>query len=103
MPLRRRIAFSACLALSFASVALADDDWRSETFTLTSSEFKKGESLPISAIYNGIVAGTNVCSINGAVGGDTCGATLQSLSPVDAQRRDGTRGDPTNDARAVGR
>ena len=37
------------------------------------------------------------------VGGDTCGASRQSLSPVDAQRRDGTRGDPTNDARAIGR
>ena len=70
MPLRRHIALSAFLAFSLASVALGDDDWRFEKFTLTSNEFKHGETLPISAIYNGIVAGTNVCSINGAAGGD---------------------------------
>jgi Raf kinase inhibitor-like YbhB/YbcL family protein len=70
MSLRRHIALSVCVALFLASAALADDDWRSEKFTLTSREFKYGETLPISAIYNGIVAGTNVCSINGAPGGD---------------------------------
>jgi len=70
MSFNRRIAFSACLAWSLVSLAQADDDWRSERFTVTSSEFKNGDTLPISAIYNYTVAGTNACSINGAVGGD---------------------------------
>jgi len=70
MRLNRHIAFSACLTLGFASVALADDDWRSERFRLTSNEIKNGATPPITAIYNYTVAGPNACSINGATGGD---------------------------------
>jgi Raf kinase inhibitor-like YbhB/YbcL family protein len=70
MQINRYIAFSACLALSLSSVAFGDDDAREGKFTLTSSEFKRGDTLPISAIYNYTVAGSNYCSINGATGGD---------------------------------
>ena len=81
MAFGRHLAFAAVLVLSLTSVVRADDDWPGERFTLTSSKFKNGDTLPISAIYNYIVAGTNACSINGAVGGDQSPELTWSNAP----------------------
>ena len=65
----------AMVLTGFSSLALcavaAAQDWQPPgEFQLASTEFTNGGSLPISAIYNGQMGGTNVCSNNGAAGGD---------------------------------
>lgn len=54
-----------------AQMSGADSDWRDhERFQVTSTTFENNSTLPISAINNIIVNGSNACSINGAPGGD---------------------------------
>jgi len=55
-----------------AQMSGADSDWGGghERFHVTSTTFENNSTLPISAIYNVIFNGSNVCSINGAPGGD---------------------------------
>ncbi len=59
-------ALSTIFALALANFAPAQD-WSGENFRLSSREFKDG-TLPISAISNYTVDGSNACSINGAPG-----------------------------------
>jgi Raf kinase inhibitor-like YbhB/YbcL family protein len=64
------IVFSAFLLLTLANVA-SPQDWRWDKFRLSSSEFKEGATLPISAISEFAGPnGANECSIDGSTGGN---------------------------------
>jgi len=63
---------SAYLLLDILSPASAQEapDWRSDEFTLASTQFKDDGKLPISAISNYPLNGVNQCSIDGSAGGN---------------------------------
>lgn len=73
-------ALSTAFALALANFAPAQD-WSGESFRLTSREFKDGDTLPISAISNYTVNGSNACSINGAPGGNESPELMWSQAP----------------------
>jgi Raf kinase inhibitor-like YbhB/YbcL family protein len=58
------IAIAAFGFLALANFASAQD------FRLSSSTFKNNRTMPLSTIYNYQYNGVNVCSLNGAPGGD---------------------------------
>jgi Raf kinase inhibitor-like YbhB/YbcL family protein len=58
------------LALAAPHAVAQDPNTGQNGFKLTSKTFSNGQFLPISAIHNMIVNGANVCSINGAPGGN---------------------------------
>ncbi len=51
-----------------APIAAPAPDWQGEKFRLSSSDFKDGGVLPISAISNYIVNNANACSLDGSPG-----------------------------------
>ena len=64
------LVFCSVLSLS-AQTPGADSDWRRhDRFKVTSTTFENNSTLPISAINNIVVNGSNACSINGAPGGN---------------------------------
>jgi Raf kinase inhibitor-like YbhB/YbcL family protein len=45
-------------------------DWHHERFEVSSTTFKNNTTLPLSMIYNIVVKGSNVCSLDGSPGGN---------------------------------
>ena len=45
-------------------------DWQHRHFEVSSATFKNNTTLPLSMIYNLIVKGSNVCSLDGSPGGN---------------------------------
>jgi len=72
-PLRDALSTVLCastgiaLALSLTNPANAQDDKR---FEVHSATFKNDTTLPPSMVYNFVVNGTNVCSLDGSPGGN---------------------------------
>jgi Raf kinase inhibitor-like YbhB/YbcL family protein len=70
-----RRAGALCVAVTGLTLSAVDADeplWQGPGATLevTSSTFTENGPLPDSAIYNDIYQGANICTANGAVGGD---------------------------------
>jgi Raf kinase inhibitor-like YbhB/YbcL family protein len=66
-----------CLAaILWADVTLAADPGHDHDFTVTSSTFKNGATLPLSAIY-----ANSGCTYNGAIGGDVSPELSWSNAP----------------------
>ena len=63
------LAFATLGFLALANFALAQD-WSNKQFSLRSTTFQNNSTLPLSMIYDYEYNGTNVCSLNGAPGGD---------------------------------
>ena len=77
------IAVTAC-TLSFG-IARAYGQVEEAKFTLTSSTFQNGQTLPLSAIYNNITNGVNSCTANGAAGGNESPELSWSNAPRGTQ------------------
>ena len=60
----------ALLSLSLSAAAQGGADAASHRFRLTSTTFENSTTLPISAIDNIVVNGSNVCSVDGSPGGN---------------------------------
>jgi Raf kinase inhibitor-like YbhB/YbcL family protein len=45
-------------------------DWQHHHFELSSTTFKNNTTLPLSMIYNFLVKGSNICSLDGSPGGN---------------------------------
>ena len=58
------------LSLSAAAQSRAARGDSPRSFRLSSATFTNGETLPLSVIYNDIVNGSNICSLNGSPGGN---------------------------------
>jgi len=72
-PLKKRLGLPAIVALTIgmtANVFAQDTSLTSNGFQLSSTTFANNQFLPISAIHNMLMNGVNVCSINGAPGGN---------------------------------
>lgn len=71
------------MALSLSATAQNSDNqfggWNS--FTLSSTTFADHTTLPLSMIYNNIVSGSNICSLNGAPGGNESPELTWSNAP----------------------
>jgi Raf kinase inhibitor-like YbhB/YbcL family protein len=63
------VAITAFAFLALANFASAQDR-RDDKFQVSSTTFKNNSILPIIVIHNMVVNGSNVCSINGAPGGN---------------------------------
>ena len=63
------IVIAAFGILALANLALAQDG-SNKQFSLSSMTFQNNATLPLSMIYDYEYNGTNVCSLNGAPGGD---------------------------------
>jgi Raf kinase inhibitor-like YbhB/YbcL family protein len=73
-PLKRRFGLLASAALTIGMLAAnalgQDTNTPSSGFRLSSTTFANNQFLPISAIHTIVMNGVNVCSINGASGGN---------------------------------
>jgi Raf kinase inhibitor-like YbhB/YbcL family protein len=63
------VAITAFAFLASANFASAQDR-QDDKFQVSSTTFKNNSILPIIVIHNNVVKGSNVCSINGAPGGN---------------------------------
>jgi phosphatidylethanolamine-binding protein (PEBP) family uncharacterized protein len=63
------VAITAFAFLTLANFASAQD-WQEHKFRVSSTTFKNNSILPIGVIHNIVVNGSNICSINGAPGGN---------------------------------
>jgi Raf kinase inhibitor-like YbhB/YbcL family protein len=75
----------ACFALSLCTILASPLFAQPATFQLTSSTFSNGTTLPISMIFNIVVNGVNVCSIDGSPGGNQSPELSWTNAPVKTQ------------------
>lgn len=77
------ITVTSCLLSFGVARAFGQDD--ASQFTLTSTTFENGQTLPLSTIYNNITNGVNACTPNGAAGGDESPELSWSNAPRGTQ------------------
>jgi Raf kinase inhibitor-like YbhB/YbcL family protein len=69
MKTRNLFVFAAVGFLALADFASAQD-WQDHRFRVSSTTFENNTVLPLSTIFNFLVNGSNICSLNGSPGGD---------------------------------